>query len=80
MQGRAAATVANDAPFVYIRRHGSAHQLYAGSYSPEAIEADASQIRGWLREGRDVYVYYNNDIGGHAFHNALTLKAALSST
>ena len=77
MHGRGAATVANDAPFLYVRRHGSAHQRYAGSYSPEAIEADAADIRRWTAEGRDTYVYYNNDIGGHAFYNALQLRQAL---
>jgi uncharacterized protein YecE (DUF72 family) len=67
----------NGTPFVYVHRHGSSEQSYAGSYSPERIEHDAGRIRGWTREGRDVYVYYNNDIGGHAFHNAVDLRAAI---
>jgi uncharacterized protein YecE (DUF72 family) len=77
MQHAAAVDEPNDAKFVYIRRHGGSAGRYAGSYSPEQIGRDAARIREWLKEGRDVYVYYNNDIGGHAFRNALTLKDEL---
>jgi uncharacterized protein YecE (DUF72 family) len=77
MHGKAANDHANRAPFVYIRRHGSSEQLYAGSYSPEAIQRDAERIESWTEEGRDVFVYYNNDIGGHAFRNALDLRSVL---
>ena len=68
----------NAASFVYVRRHGSAGGRYAGSYSPEAIAGDAERVRRWVGEGRDVYVYYNNDIGGHAFWNARDLRAAVA--
>src|SRR4051794_15531620 len=37
MRGRGETSDPNDAPFVYIRRHGSAEGRYAGSYSPEAL-------------------------------------------
>lgn len=79
MIGKGATDEVNDAPFVYVRRHGSAGGRYAGSYSPEAIAHDAERIRGWVGQGRRVYVYYNNDIGGHAFWNAKDLRAAISS-
>jgi uncharacterized protein YecE (DUF72 family) len=65
----------SDADFVYARRHGTAQGRYAGSYSPEQIRHDADRIRAWTREGRSVFVYFNNDIGGHAFRNAVDLKA-----
>ena len=77
MRGKAAATTPSDAPFVYIRRHGTAEGPYAGSYSPEQIEADAARITGWTREGKPVYIYYNNDIGGHAFWNAGQLRTII---
>lgn len=77
MQGKGATGKANHASFLYLRRHGSSEQKYAGSYSPEAIGHDAKAIRKWIREGRDVFLYYNNDIGGHAFHNALDLRSRL---
>lgn len=61
------------ADFVYIRRHG-AGDLYAGSYSRTALRREADRIRGWLSEGRSVYLYFNNDANAHAVANALTLK------
>lgn len=65
----------NDAPFVYIRRHGCPQ--YDGDYSEEQLQADAEMIRGFARQGRDVYVYYNNDIGGYAVRNASRLREML---
>lgn len=71
-------TEPNDAPFVYLRRHGPGGG-YRGCYSSRHIAADAARIRGWLGQGRDVFVYYNNDIDSHAVDNARQLMAAVSS-
>lgn len=65
------------ADFVYVRRHG-AGELYAGAYSRTALRIEADRIRGWLAEGRSVYVYFNNDANAHAVANALTLKELLT--
>jgi uncharacterized protein YecE (DUF72 family) len=65
-------TEPNDAAFVYVRRHGPTGG-YRGCYSQRRIADDAKQIRSWLRSGKDVYVYYNNDIDGHAVENARQL-------
>lgn len=59
------------APFTYLRFHG---QRYHGSYSTQVLTAQARQIRRYLADGVDVYVYFNNDVGGHAIHNALDLR------
>ena len=32
-------------------------------------------VRRWLRDGIDVYAYFNNDIGGHAVRDAQALRA-----
>jgi uncharacterized protein YecE (DUF72 family) len=74
MAGRGARTQPNHAPFVYLRRHGSYEAKYAGSYSREHTARDADSVSRWLEEGRDVYIYFNNDIGGHAFRDAQSLK------
>jgi len=66
----------NAAPFVYIRRHGPGGR-YRGCYSPAALAADAAHIRQLLNESRDVYIYFNNDIGGHAVDNARDLIQAV---
>ncbi len=77
MTGRADNFGANDASFFYVRRHGTNAGRYAGSYSPESLHADADNIRAWINRDKDVYVYFNNDIGGHAWHNATDLAANL---
>lgn len=61
------------AGFVYVRRHG-AGRLYGGAYPEAALREDAGRIRAWLREGRDVYVYFNNDEEGHAVRDARRLR------
>lgn len=74
---RCATDQANRASFVYVRRHGPGGR-YRGCYSPEMLAEDARRIRGWLEEGRDVYVYFNNDVEGYAIDNARQLKAMIS--
>jgi len=64
------------ADFVYIRRHGPG-RLYASPYSQEELKALAGQVQGWLGADKDVYVYFNNDAGGFAVKNALSLLELL---
>jgi uncharacterized protein YecE (DUF72 family) len=64
------------ADFVFLRRHGT-EGAYGGSYPEPHLKKDAERIRGWLSERRDVFIYYNNDIGGHAVRNAQRLKELL---
>ncbi|MCL5022286.1 MAG: DUF72 domain-containing protein [Nitrospirae bacterium] len=70
----------NDLPvtsdFVYIRRHGRGGG-YATSYSTEELKADATRIRKYLRQRKDVFVYFNNDAHGYAPRNALELQGML---
>jgi len=61
----------DDFSFIYVRKHGP--QRYRGSYTAEQLRADARNIGKWLNAPKDVYVYFNNDIGGHAPKNALEL-------
>ncbi|RRA99916.1 DUF72 domain-containing protein [Larkinella rosea] len=64
------------APFVYVRMHGPDRQhLYGGSYSDADLHWWADRIREWVAMDKEVYVYFNNDGGGNAVRNALTLKA-----
>ena len=71
-------TEPNDVSFVYVRRHGPGGR-YRGCYAPAHIAADADHVRGWLQAGKDVFVYYNNDIGGHAVDNARQLIEAVGT-
>ncbi len=63
------------ADFVYVRRHGWPGD--GGDYPEAALRADAARIGGWLAEGRDVYVYFNNDAEAFAVFNARRLRALL---
>ncbi|QJW91765.1 DUF72 domain-containing protein [Spirosoma taeanense] len=64
------------ASLVYVRLHGPEHQpLYHGAYSEGELNEWAGHLRAWAASGKDVYVYFNNDIGGHAVRNALALRA-----
>jgi uncharacterized protein YecE (DUF72 family) len=64
------------ADYVYVRAHGT-NGRYAGSYSEEALGGWASQIAEWRRNGRDVYVYFDNDIKSAAPGDAQTLLKLL---
>ena len=64
--------------FVYLRRHGTGVR-YGGSYPTAMLKADARQIRGWLRQGRDVYVYFNNDEAAFAVQDARRLSELVNS-
>ena len=65
------------ADFVYVRRHGAPRR--GGGYTEPMLRRDARHIREWLREGRDVHVYFNNDGGGWAIRNARRLLELLGS-
>lgn len=62
------------ADWVYHRFHG---KDYGGEYSHQKLSAVADRLFGHLSAGRDVYAYFNNDLGGHAVHNALDLRRYL---
>ncbi|MFZ5366106.1 MAG: DUF72 domain-containing protein [Patescibacteria group bacterium] len=61
------------ADFVYIRFHGN-RVLYSSEYTEEELETWALDIKKWLKQGKDVYAYFNNDALGYAIENAKTLK------
>ncbi|OBK10331.1 DUF72 domain-containing protein [Mycobacterium asiaticum] len=64
--------------FVYARMHGpEPASMYTGSYTAEDLRWWADRITEWDNEGRDVWMYFNNDLGGHAVRNALSLRELL---
>ncbi len=67
------------ASWVYLRFHGPhAGRPYSGSYSPQALSGAARRIRSYLREGRDVFAYFNNDVDGHAVRDAESIARYLA--
>jgi len=60
--------------FVYVRLHGN-KRLYVSGYDRAALDAWAARIAGWRTRGRDVYVYFDNDVKVRAPFDALNLAA-----
>jgi uncharacterized protein YecE (DUF72 family) len=65
------------ADIVYIRFHGTTGR-YAGSYPKSALQDWAEWLREQAKTARGIYVYFNNDIGGHAINNAKQLREQCS--
>ena len=66
------------ADFIYLRRHG-AEGRYRGCYREEALAEDARLLAEHCRQGRSVYVYFNNDAQAFAVGNARTLRQLLEA-
>jgi uncharacterized protein YecE (DUF72 family) len=60
----------------YVRLHGHT-ELYASGYSSRSLDQWAARCRSWSEAGRDVYVYFDNDIRGRAPWDAVGLLARL---
>ncbi|NJC20973.1 uncharacterized protein YecE (DUF72 family) [Arthrobacter pigmenti] len=70
---------------VYVRLHGST-ELYTSGYSDKELDEWAGLVHGWLTgsgcpdgQGRDVHVYFDNDVKVHAPFNAIALAGRLST-
>ena len=62
---------------VYVRMHGpDPDAMYEGSYPDDDLRRWAVLIGEWDGDGKDVWMYFNNDLGGHAVRNALTTARA----
>jgi uncharacterized protein YecE (DUF72 family) len=64
------------ANFIYIRRRGLEGNC-TSCYSTEQLKSDAKTINSWLKQGKDVFVYFNNGASGHAPKNAVELRSIL---
>lgn len=67
------------ADFAYARLHGQG-ELYVGGYDDESLDRWAETVRGWLAEGRDSYVYFDNDAKVRSPHDAMALAERLGVT
>lgn len=68
------------APFVYVRLHGPDTQyLYAGSYSDSDLRWWAARLGEWVTQGRETFLYCNNDGGGNAVRDTMRLRALLDA-
>jgi len=60
------------ADFVYVRLHGPGGK-YQGDYPMSKLRRWATHARKWIREGRDTFVYFDNDQQAFAVKNAQEL-------
>jgi uncharacterized protein YecE (DUF72 family) len=58
--------------FVYVRFHGSAGD-YRGSYEYELLQQYRQNICSWLKQGKQVFLYFNNTIGD-AMNNLININ------
>lgn len=65
-------------PFVYVRFHGASSK-YGGGYSDERLRGWAEWLDTQRQQGCDVYAYFNNDVGGHAPRDAVTLRRVMEA-
>lgn len=63
---------------VYIRLHGHT-QTYVSSYSEPELAQWAERIEQWLKQDKQVHVYFDNTAQGAAPHNALELQKLLQN-
>jgi uncharacterized protein YecE (DUF72 family) len=62
---------------IYIRFHGDPTR--GGDYQRATLETWARHIDDWRSQTLDVFVYFNNDIGGYALENAKMLRRLLDT-
>ncbi|MBN9374828.1 MAG: DUF72 domain-containing protein [Cellulomonas sp.] len=67
------------ADVVYVRLHGDA-ELYTSGYDEPALDRWAARVRGWAQAGRDVLVYFDNDVKVRAPFDAMSLAERLGAT
>lgn len=65
------------ADFVYVRLHGP-QPGYRGGYDATTLSGWAGALSSWRRQGRDAYVFFDNDAAGHAPADAARLLEMLS--
>jgi len=62
--------------FTYIRMHLPPKGL---GYGKRALQPWADRVAGWHRDGLDVFLYFNNDMEGHAIKDAQALTALVDA-
>ncbi len=63
-------------PFVYVRFHGP--DKYTGRYGDRVLNGWGEWLAAQMRDGRQVFAYFNNDAAGHAPGDAMRLRRAIA--
>ena len=65
--------------FVYLRFHGP-EKLYASEYSDQSVQVFSEKIMSWLKNGKEIWAFFNNDFHGFAIKNATRLRDLVGQT
>jgi len=65
--------------FMYFRFHGRV-RLFASNYTRVELAEEAKKMRRLLKQGHDVYAYFNNDAKGYAIANARKLTEMMKGS
>lgn len=63
----------------YLRFHGPSGN-YKGSYTDSLLAEYASYVNQWRRDGKTVFVYFNNTNGGGAYDNLVTFNRLVQTS
>jgi uncharacterized protein YecE (DUF72 family) len=61
---------------MYVRLHGDV-ELYTSGYTDAALDSWAERIQSWADSGRDVHVFFDNDVKVRAPYDAMALMQRL---
>ncbi|KAA2245084.1 DUF72 domain-containing protein [Chitinophaga agrisoli] len=62
---------------VYLRFHGP-RELYASGYATVSLRAYARKCAQWLKEKHKLWIFFNNDVAGHALEDSRKLKTMIT--
>ena len=62
------------ADFVYVRLHGPRQAAYKGRYGSRILSGWAGAFSAWVRHGKEIFCYFDNDEAGYAAQDALKLQ------
>lgn len=65
------------ADYAYVRLHGP-DGPYRGRYGAERLAGWAGAFSAWLKEGLEIYCYFDNDEAGYAAQDATTLQQMMT--
>jgi uncharacterized protein YecE (DUF72 family) len=61
------------ADFIYTRLHGPG-EAYRGQYDINVLAGWAGAFSTWVRQGKEIFCYFDNDEAGYAAQDALRLQ------
>jgi uncharacterized protein YecE (DUF72 family) len=65
------------ADFIYVRLHGP-DGPYKGRYDKSVLSDWAGAFTAWVRRGKEIFCYFDNDEAGYAAQDALTLQKMIT--